>query len=200
MEARLSDQINENNWNTVLNRHLYSGFCADLPSTKIEQDMGSSLKLAWKNLQHDILLSSEREVLYLLLHDKLPVRERMFRIKQAVDPYCLWCLNRNVAVICDIDHFFCTCSRIVEIWDSIVSLVKSLLDSPLLDSSRILRLNMPLKQCPGVIWILGAYVSKVWNNGESEVCAAELFGFMKFKFKTAKLGTLAQIETVSKHI
>ena len=124
----------------------------------------------------------------------------MFRIKQAVDPYCLWCLNRNVAVICDIDHFFCTCSRIVEIWDSIVSLVKSLLDSPLLDSSRILRLNMPVKQCPGVIWILGAYVSKVWNNGESEVCAAELFGFMKFKFKTAKLGTLAQIETVLKHI
>ena len=89
VEARLSDQIDENNWNTILNRHLYSGLCADLPSPKIEQDMGSSLKLACKKLQHDFLLSSEREVLYLLLHDKLPVRERMFRIKQAVDPYWL---------------------------------------------------------------------------------------------------------------
>jgi len=58
---------------------------------------------------------------------------------------------------------------------------------------------MPIKQCPGVKWLLGAYVSKVWNDGESEVCAAELFGIMKFKFKTVKLGTLAQIESVSKH-
>ena len=81
-----------------------------------------------------------------------------------------------------------------------VSLVKSLLDTPLLDSSRILRLNVPVKRCPGVIWLLGTYLSKVWSAGEGEVCAAELFGFMKFKFKTAKLGTLAQMETVSRYL
>ena len=198
VEAKLSEQIDENNWNTVVNKNLYSGFCSNLPSPKVEQDLGFSLKIAWKNLQHDYLNSSEREILFLLLHNKLSVRERMFRIGQAADPYCLWCLQHNVVIICDIDHFFCECERIVHIWNSIGLLVKKLLVSPTLESSSIIRLNMPVKRCPGVLWILGAYVSNIWNNSEGDICEAELFGYLKFKFKTAKLGTIAQMDTVSR--
>ena len=101
-----------------------------------------------------------------------------------------------MAVICDIDHFFCQCGRIVDLWSSIGFLVKNMLISPTLESSNIIRLNMPVKRCPGVLWILGAYVSNVWNNSEGEICEAELFGYLKFKFKTSKLGTEAQMDTV----
>ena len=70
----------------------------------------------------------------------------------------------------------------VHIWSSISFLVKKLLASPKLGSSSIIRLNMPVKRCPGVLWMLGAYVSNVWNNSEGDICEAELFGYLKFKY------------------
>ena len=195
MEAKLSDQINESNWRTTLNRHIYSGFCSDLLPPKVETDSGFSFRIAWKNIKQDYISTSDRELLFLLLHNKLPVRERLFRIQQAVDPYCTWCLEQNVAVECDVDHFFTTCSRINWIWNGLRDLIKSLLGCSVSDSN-LIRLNMSVQRCPGVVWLVGAYASKVWFNGECEVSRDELFGFLKFKFKLLKLGTSSQIQHV----
>ena len=145
VEARLSDLLDETNWRSTLNRHIYRGFCSDLPPPKVETETGVSLKNAWENTNHDFLSSSERELLFLLLHDKLPVKERLFRIGQAVDPYC--CLEQNIAVVCDVDHLFCSCLRVAELWRRLAYLVRSLLDCKSSDSC-LIRLNMNVKRCP----------------------------------------------------
>ena len=45
---------------------------------------------------------------------------------------------------------------------------------------------------------MGAYVSEVWSsNDDRTISDAEFFGFLKFKFKTAKLGTLEQFERIN---
>ena len=89
MEGKIADLISKDNWRAVRNRDIYSGFCSDLFPPKIEGDTGISFHRAWRNLQNDSLLSKQRELLYLLIHDKLPVKERLFRIGQEIDPYCV---------------------------------------------------------------------------------------------------------------
>ena len=65
------------------------------------------------------------------------------------------------------------------------------------DDDSILKLNLSVKRCPGVIWIMGAYVSVVWSSKDDRsISDAEFFGFLKFKFKTDKLGTSEQFEKI----
>ena len=58
-------------------------------------------------------------------------------------------------------------------------------------------LNMSVNHCPGVVWLVAAYVSSIWNSGEGGISVAKLFGFLKFKFKAAMLGSSAQVEQVN---
>ena len=203
VEIKLIGCVTGENWRSVLNKNVYSTLCSNLLPPKIERDNNVSFKHSWINLKHDFLLSSAREILFLLLHDKLLVRERLFRISQAADPYCTSCLDHYGAIVCDVDHYFCSCPRVVRIWGRLKSLVIALLqiDSQRTDDSSVLRLNIPVNRCPGVIWMMGAYVSTIWNiKDDSTVCDDEFFGFLKFKFKVDKLGTLDQLEMLSRLI
>ena len=67
----------------------------------------------WKRLTMPVHLSVARDVLYILVHNKLPVRERMFRIGLSVDPYCDQCPG---GAVCDLEHFFCSCLRVANVW------------------------------------------------------------------------------------
>ena len=59
------------------------------------------------------------------MHNKLPVKERLFRVGLSNDPYCNFCPS---AEICDVEHFFCACGRVNAIWcrikDILASMVK----------------------------------------------------------------------------
>ena len=155
---------------------------------------------AGKNIQHDCLVSTERERIFLLIHNKLIVKERMFRIGTASDPYCTLCLDQEEgAVECDIDHYFCSCVRVASLWVKIRSLVIALLDieDTNVSNSSIIRMNIPMNTCPGAIWIVGAFISAVWNTRDTvTICKEEFFGYLKFKFRAVQMGTRQQIETV----
>ena len=196
VEAQLSDLIDKDNWRSARNRTIYSGLCTDLLPPKIETDSGLNFARSWKNLKNDCLSAQKRELMFLLLHDKIPVTERLFRIRLARDHYCIWCLQQNMTVICNIEHFFCSCVRVVKAWNPLIALIRKLLDSSAEDGT-VLRLNMSVNRCPGVVWLVAAYVSSIWNSGEGGISVAELFGFLKFKFKAAMLGSSAQVEQVN---
>ena len=183
----------------IRNKDIYSGFCAELLPPKVERDTGISFALSWKNLQDDNLHSSQRELIYLLIHDKLPVKERLFRIGQEVDPYCVYCLQLNVAAMCNIDHFFCNCPQVAEIWNYICSLVRNLLGITCSDES-ILRINISVNRCPGIVWLIGAFVKEVWHMGDEGINMEKFFGFLKFKFKASRLGSPEQIECVARNL
>ena len=141
----MNGQIDEDNWRVVRNKDIYAMMCADLGAPAIERKHGFSLTHSWRNLYNDCLLSSARELIFLLIHNKLLVKERLFHIRQAIDPYCQFCMDHNVgAIICDIDHYFCSCSRISKIWCVLKSLILKLLDmdEDLVSDSIILRLNL----------------------------------------------------------
>ena len=69
--------------------------------------------IAWRRLHSPIVDCKARDVLFLLLHNKLPVKERLFRIGLRHDPYCIKCAG---AEINGIVHFFCTCEAVCNTW------------------------------------------------------------------------------------
>ena len=193
VEAKLGELIDKDNWRTTTAKALCWGWDKSCPLSKVEKESSFPMSQTWFNLNLDCLLSSEREMLYLLSHNKLPVKERMFRIGRDSDPYCNFCLDEIGAVDCDADHFFTKCKNVLHVWGQVRRLILCLLDignAEKVTDIMILTLNLPLKKCPGVAWIVGTYVSKVWRSNDGRtICKKELFGFLRYKFRVLKLGS-----------
>ena len=56
-------------------------------------------KLVWRRLHSVAVNPGGGDVLFLLVHNKLPVPERLFRIGVRNDPYCLHCPGAEMADI-----------------------------------------------------------------------------------------------------
>ena len=195
VDAKLAEQINVGNWKIITNKIIYLSYSEGFPVPKVEVESGISYKQVWRRLRNPCLTSVSREVLFLLLHNKLPVKERIFRIRLAIDPYCEHCLDlTGAAIICDLEHFFCTCQRVLQIWKRLKLMILNLLGVEPADLSdwEIINLRLPQRNANEVIWLLGIYLSEVWGSvfvkGSSELCEAQFFGFLRFKYRTDQLG------------
>ena len=67
----------------------------------------------WRRLHSAVVDIRARDIMFLLIHNKLPVQERLFRIRLKPDPYCIRCAQ---AEINDIVHFFCKCESVSNTW------------------------------------------------------------------------------------
>ena len=65
--------------------------------------------LVWSSLHSPVVEARTRDTLYLVKHNKLPVLERLFRIRLRNDPYCQVC---EAAEVADLDDFFFNCSLV----------------------------------------------------------------------------------------
>ena len=64
-------------------------------------EAGISYKAVWQRTASPVLAASAKDVQFLLVHNKLPLKERLFRIGLSIDPYCEYCLS---AEVCDVEH------------------------------------------------------------------------------------------------
>ena len=65
-------------------------------------------KVVWKRFLSPVVFPYSKDVMFLLLHNELPVPEHLFRIGVRQDPYCQYCSGAEIA---DVEHVFCTCER-----------------------------------------------------------------------------------------
>ena len=197
-DAKISDILSSNNWKELTNRKVYKGFTACLPAPKVENDSGLSMSQVWKRLGNCSLSYEMHEILFLLIHRKLLVKERLFRINLADDPYCESCsLQLQMFVECDFEHFFCICPRVLNAWSSIKNIILNLLQAAVSDQC-LISLDYPSSKFENeIIWILGSYLLYVWQSlhseGASSIERKKLFGFLKFKYKASQLGARSQL-------
>ena len=99
---------------TLTNQNIYDHL-ANFPQPKVVREAvsGVDYQRVWKWLHLPVLNSEERQIMYLLIHNKLPVKERMFRVGLKGDPYCSSCPH---AVEGDREHFFCDCLMTKTAW------------------------------------------------------------------------------------
>ena len=88
------------------------GVATECPDTECPGDMDKSLSDVWRRILLPNLTSATREILYLTIHNKLPSRERLFRIGLTNDSYGVSCFDNKGAVTCDREHLFCKCEKV----------------------------------------------------------------------------------------
>ena len=119
--------------------------------------------------------------------NKLPVQERLFRIRLKADPYCLYCVGAEIG---DAVHYFCTCNKTSETWSWVKRQVITQVGRDVLDWD-VLNLFFPKsRRDKEMVWMLTHYVLYVWNSlyvKESDVKLDQFIGYLKFKFKEASI-------------
>ena len=148
-----------------------------------------------------MLCSTVRETLFLFIHNKLPTKERLAHIQVADNSNCSLCLVQTGGLICDREHVFISCRNINESWKKIRLLIDPLLLQKNIDSLQLLMLNFSGgKYEAEIISLIGNYMHEVWSTfirkGRA-IKRAELFGFLKFKFKSDQLGARFKMQTIS---
>ena len=78
----------------------------------------------------------QREVIYLIVHNKLSVIERLFHIGLSADPYCIsWLKNKKRATVADLEHLFCGFQLVAHVWYSLKDIPRNLIPVNLQDIS-----------------------------------------------------------------
>ena len=181
------DDLDISAWNGLTNKIIYQVFARNFLKTKVERESDSDMSTVWSRI---IFLGYDRavqETSYLMVHKKLPVQERLFRIQLSRDPYCLWCTN---AVEQDISHFFISCGRVQHLWNYVKDLIYTLLGHRNIDEDNLLKYHWPRSNKDREIcWLIGNYVFIVWDilyrRKSRTNCDSEFFGFLKFKYREA---------------
>ena len=126
-----------------------------------------------------------KDVLFLLLHNKLPVKERLLRIGLRHDPYCLKCGGAEVN---DVVHFFCSCEAVSNTWSWVKRQVVQLGQMGAgVDDWEVVNLCFA-NSCNDteIVWLVSSYVLYVWEMVQVkklEVKLDKFFGFLTFKYK-----------------
>ena len=124
-------------------------------------------------------------IFFLLVHNKLPVPERLFRIGLRQDPFCQYCAGAEIA---DLEHFFFSCVKTRQAWSRVRLKILDMCDQGLVSSNwELINLFLPRTQYEQeIVWLVGNFVGYVWDNvyiRNSEVRLEKLFGFLTFNYK-----------------
>ena len=77
----------------MTNRIVYAEMTSSLPPPKVVMESNENYRLTWSRLNNSVVDARARDVMYLLIHNKLPVQERLFRIRLKDYPYCKACVG-----------------------------------------------------------------------------------------------------------
>ena len=76
--AFASDLITRDGWRTLTNKIIYADHANSFPVTKVERESGLDYGEVWRRLRSPVLTAGAKDVLFLLIHNKLPVKERLW--------------------------------------------------------------------------------------------------------------------------
>ena len=201
-EDMMSGTVSVSNWRQVTNRVLYNRHISLLRETKAERDLARPLLESWRKLYLPCVTSATREILYLAVHNKLPVRERTFRIGLIKDPYCSTCLETRGAFISDREHVFCSCEKVEAVWTEVRTLLESISPAILstLTNLQMITLDIPkIVEEDTFVWIIGHYMNLVWKYVHIQgiqIGKKKVFGFLKFKYKVDQLGARRPLKRI----
>ena len=184
-DMMISDALTAGTLKSITNKVVYAEMTTSFPPPKVVMESSLDYSLTWSRLHNAVVDAGARDVMYLLIHNKLPVQERLFRIRAKNDPYCQFCVGAEIG---DIEHFFTKCEGIEATWSLLKNeIMKFGKFRNELDGWTILNLMFPRSRFEKeLIWLVSSYVQYVWDTVHvrgADVSAEQFFGFLKFKYK-----------------
>ena len=192
VEAKSSELITVGGWRSLTCRLIYREHSKQFPVPRVELEAGYEYKNVWRRVSSPVLASVAKDVMFLLVHNKLPIRERLFRIGLGNDPYCEHCPG---GLICDIEHFFCSCSRVSHVWGWVRARIVVMLGISSVNVSNWELINLHLPSSgweKETVWLIGTYVAKAWEEtfvrDKAWLRGDQFFGYLRFKYKSDQCG------------
>ena len=182
----------------ITNKKIYLNYAETFPVPKVEIEAGVSYQRVWRRLASPVLFTVARDTLFLLVHNKLPVKERLFRIGVKVDPYCEVCPG---GVICDVEHYFCSCSKVSHVWGWVRARLVDVLGNNSVSNWELINLLLPASSNHNeAVWLLGSYVSRTWEDtfvrGGAWLRSEQFFWFLRFKYRADQLGARITLKVI----
>ena len=186
-KVRLLANLDISLWRMLTNKSIYLAFSDQFSKPKIERESSWDMTRVWRRLRLNRSSTYVHESSFLLIHNKLPIQERLFRIRLAPDPYCQYCPGAEIQ---DIKHYFVTCERVKSYWRWIKKLCLALLGLIDIDDEILLKFYWPRSVNDREIsWLVGQFTFIVWEmlfkRKLPAICGREFFGFMKFRYREA---------------
>ena len=98
---------------SITNKSVYAEMTSSFPPPKVVRESCREYQNVWSRLHGPVVGDRARDVMFLLLHNKLPVTERLFRIRLRNDPHCQSCIGAEIA---DVEHSFCLFEKVRRVW------------------------------------------------------------------------------------
>ena len=170
----------------VTAKELYDSFTSSLPPPKVVFKYEVDWQLVWERLDYSVLDPLGREFIFMIVHNIVPTRERLYMKMHMVDsPNCVLCNVRE-----DITHMFTECIMVREAWGWARQRMLSLLPDDCAATSNFEFLHlMFLKDVMDkeVVWLLGMVLEFIWEEKLTRkkiVKLEHLVGNIKMKYKS----------------
>ena len=197
-EMMISEKVSAESVKTLKNRTVYAEMTSSFPPPKVVMESNRDYSTSWRRLHSPVVDCKARDVLFLLLHNKLPVKERLFRIGLGHDPYCLKCAGAEVS---DIVHFFCSCEAVYNTWSWLKRQVVQWgqMGAGVEDWEILNLLYVSTSHDAEIVWMVSSYVLYVWEMlhvKKLDVKLDKFFGFLTFKYKMHQTTSQHQLKNL----
>ena len=172
IEGLKHETIKANKLKFVSSKFLYQEFTTTFPPPKVIYKYDLNWNLVWKRLNNPVHDTAARDILFRMIHNIIPNRQRLFKLNQCLDPFCLEeQIVRNGEVVGgqeeDNEHLFTSCLRTREPWLWLRRRILEFLPdtSHNLSNWEIIHLTFPeYIHESTVLWLISSYCDIIWND------------------------------------
>ena len=178
--AVILEDIDVTKLNLVTAKGLYEGFSSTFPPPKVVYKYDVDWDLVWIRQQNPVLDIMGKEILFLLVHNIIANKDRVYKFHLTASPNCSIC-----GVLQDNVHLFCECLNVREAWFWMRQrLLGFLPEGHQLSNFEFINLMFPSSPFENeIVWLLGVYVHQVWIN---IICKKKILSQTQIKTEVAQ--------------
>ena len=178
------DQVKVDELESVKAKTLYSEFTSTLPPPKCVYKVDNMpWEVVWERLENPVMVPLAKELMFMISHNIIPNRQRLFRMNKVRDPRCLVDMEEE-----DNLHMFTGCRRVRVAWAWVRGRVGDMLLDGCQVTSDFEMLNFAFPSCPfdtEIVWLISTFCDYVYNEvlkRHQEADVEELKAILKTRY------------------
>ena len=183
----------------VTAKALYEGFTTSFPPPKVVFKYNIDWQLVWARLEYLVLEPHGREVLFNIVHNIVPNKERLFTKMHMVNsPNCMVCGVRE-----DNTHIFTECIMVREAWGWVRMRLLGLLSEASARCSNFELINLMFEKHhmdTEAVWLVATFVEYVWLEKvmrNKNVKLEHIVGHLKLRYRANQVSKKPSLGYIS---
>ena len=86
------------------------------PKVELKFPLVNFQELVYPRIKHAVLEVKQRDLLFSLVHNIYPNRQRLFQQRRTDDPLCQNPACKRESLVQDLEHIFCSCYKVRSAW------------------------------------------------------------------------------------